>query len=437
LLILLILSRISASSSCSTKTIQLRTYNGTAIIMDFSIKSSGQKFSIVLDSRTSEGILVSEKKCENLWCHNHNLFKEPAYKPETTYNRRGNDKNDSYVMQDILEIGDSKIKQSFNILEGFNKDEDLTSIRDVLRRAKFRSLFDLHSQGKPAFNSPYDGSLGLAQPQNDSSMSLLENLLSSEGGNKLVSLWVGKKVQDGKAEMTIGRTDCSGKCLNEWQFVKVETNFPNTNNNDTGSSVKNVVDAEITGSWSMSITPHFPLAIKSKRHQHPQTNSQQTDAPPNVWRHFELDANPRLAIIDTFSQDILLPYDDFERFVTSSETRLYQSETQGGGSVRCDRVGLPTLNFSIEGKVYTLTQADYMTKIESNNCHIAIKGWNMKYWSLGHPFLRAYCVAFDLNDANKRLVGFAPASGQFANLPIPAVVALSAIFALAQIHLFC
>ncbi|KAK9508179.1 hypothetical protein O3M35_007900 [Rhynocoris fuscipes] len=115
------------------------------------------------------------------------------------------------------------------------------------------------------------------------------------------------------------------------------------------------------------------------------------------------------AIADTGTSNIVGSDD----LITAVNLALGVEIDNGLGIVDCRNVGdLPTLNFKINGKVYTLEGKDYINKIEGTYTSICTTGFSgLKHFEppfiLGDTFLGKFYTIFDISD---------PPSVTFANL---------------------
>ncbi|CAL1688830.1 unnamed protein product [Lasius platythorax] len=77
------------------------------------------------------------------------------------------------------------------------------------------------------------------------------------------------------------------------------------------------------------------------------------------------------------------------------------------GNVNCNRIPkLPTINFILGGKKFSLTGEDYIIQYDSTTCMSGFSGSDSSLWILGDVFIGRYYTEFDMG--NNR-VGFAPA----------------------------
>jgi saccharopepsin len=71
-----------------------------------------------------------------------------------------------------------------------------------------------------------------------------------------------------------------------------------------------------------------------------------------------------------------------------------------GGLVDCaKRNSSPNLEFTANGKTFTLTPQQYIKMFDSNTCLLNIYPDDLNQWTLPYMFFQSYCVKFDYNKA--------------------------------------
>lgn len=116
-------------------------------------------------------------------------------------------------------------------------------------------------------------------------------------------------------------------------------------------------------------------------------------------------------LVDTGTSFIGMPSTAFNAFASAVESaRSDCSLDSGSGLLRCNRAtsaGLPSLGFSLQGSLFTVTGADYFQSGVIGVMSIDVSS-SSSLWILGDTFLKTYYTVFDLDNRKIGIAGAKP-----------------------------
>jgi len=249
----------------------------------------------------------------------------------------------------------------------------------------------------------FDGVFTLNRKSFDSKVKTPVVSMLDQLDEKLISIWVQKGQPNGTASITFGAKDATN-CQGDWDFVNT-------------TSVDNwVVKASAV---------KFGDAMKAE--------------------------SDHTVAVSTFTSYLLGPAAEVANITLALGAYSFKVGEMSIPAVNCSQRGsAPTLEFTINGKVYRIPPEHYIVDLPqkaslngADVCMLSLGPANEVTnplfnptgadWSLSLPLLRSYCTAFEYNDQLR--VGFATPNSALAYTCLSTIMLLAAsVLALVRLH---